>query len=225
MSLRPERLRTLAPWLGLFVALVAPGLILGARALGWAGEGWLTRILFLEIGLWTLVLILLLVIHRGEGRDLRSIGVGRPGWASLGWGVGAAVLVVAVTLAIAALLGLAPPSARQLESTGAIPLWLRLFMLVTAAGAEEILCRGYPITRLRELTGSRLLAAGLPLAVFLLYHFPFQGPGHILFVAVLGTVLTAAFLLRGDLWSNIVAHLALDTPFILLPLVTSRLAT
>ena len=211
--------------MGLLVALVGPGLILGARALGWAGSDTVTHILFLEIGLWTLVLILVAVIYRGERRDLGSIGLGRPRWTSLAWGVALAAMVVVITMGAATVLGLAPPSERQLVGAGALPLWLRLFMLLTAAGAEEVLCRGYPITRLQELTGSRVLAAGVPLAVFILYHLPFQGPGHVLFVTVLGAVLTVAFLLRRDLWSNIVAHLALDTPFILLPLLTSRLAT
>lgn len=212
-------------WLGLALALVAPGLLLGARALGWVGDQVLVRILFLEIGLWALVGLLFVLIYRGEGRDARSIGLGRPTWASLGWGWAAAALTVAVCFVGASVLRLEPPSARELGGVGALPLWVRILILVTAAGTEEILCRGYPIPRLQELTGSRPLAASLPLAVFVLYHLPFSAAGHAMFVVVFGAVATGLFLLRRDLWSNIAAHLFVDAPFLLAPMLTGKLAS
>ena len=97
-----------ASWVGLVICLVAPGLILWSRSLGFFGKNAALRILGPEVGFWVVVLLVVCVIYRGEGRDINSIGLGKLRFSSIIWGGVAAVLVMGISFAGAKLLGLQP---------------------------------------------------------------------------------------------------------------------
>ena len=62
--------------------------------------------------------------------------------------------------------------------------------------------------------------AVVPFAVFVTLHAPSWGVAHLLFVSMAAVAFTIAFMWRGDLWTNIVGHLAVDAvPLIVLPLM------
>lgn len=211
-------------WLGLLLALGGPIAVVSlqhsplislptvqTRAIGWAG-------------LWAVVLVLLALVARVEKRPLASIGLKRfTGWSLL-WGVLAGVLaIVAFPLCGVILMAVGIKSQIAASSMSALmtmPLWARLATLATAGFCEEVLYRGYPIRRLREITGSRIVAVVLPGAIFVALHAPSWGAAHLLYVSVVTVIMTVLFLWRGDLWSNIIAHLVTDgVPLILMPML------
>nr|WP_255500647.1 CPBP family intramembrane glutamic endopeptidase [Caulobacter sp. 17J80-11] len=100
-----------------------------------------------------------------------------------------------------------------------MPFWARAVTVLVAAVCEEVLFRGYAVTRVRGLTGSPVLAFLIPAAAFTALHLPGWGPAHLLFVAPGAALLTLWFQWRRDLWGNILAHFLVDAiPFLIAPL-------
>src|SRR5262249_17048409 len=139
----------------------------------------------------------------------RSIGLVRPTWRSLAWGVGGAVVTVAGAaffyLVIVPALGLSAAE-KQMGEVMALPLWFLLGLVTRAAVFEELCYRGFAIERLAELSGRRWLAALASLALFTFAHLAFWGWTHLIIAGYGGLVLTALYLLRCDLASNMLAH-------------------
>ena len=220
----PARRHTLWLWFGVLLALGGPSILVIWRKLYPRPEFLQQR----EIGFlvfWGLVAAVLGIVVFIERKPLASIGLGRFTWGSLLWGLGvgiAAILLYPACAALAKVLNLPDQSASTtaLASVAALPLAVRLLSLLTAGVTEEILFRGYPIRKLRDLTGSRIVAVVIPWAVFTVLHTPSWGLSHLLFVGATAALFTVVFLWRGDLWTNIIAHLVTDTvPLILLPLL------
>jgi membrane protease YdiL (CAAX protease family) len=92
----------------------------------------------------------------------------------------------------------------------AMPIWLQLFVALSAGFTEETLFRGYAIERVAELTGSRWLGAIIPVLVFGAVHAPFWGIGHAVVAGASGLWLTLIYLKTRNLWTAIVAHALLD---------------
>jgi membrane protease YdiL (CAAX protease family) len=200
------------------VGLLHSGLLdldlLHMRATGW-------------VWLWGLSLLLFALVRFGERRPLASIGLGRLRVWSIVWGLLAGVAAILAFPLCAIALKLidvqSQAAASGVAALGTLPLWARLLTLLTAGVCEEVLYRGYPITRLEELTGSRLLAVLVPAVVFVVIHAPSWGVAHLLYVSVVTMVMTVLFLWRGDLWSNIIAHLVTDAvPLVLMPFLMAH---
>jgi len=86
-------------------------------------------------------------------------------------------------------------------------------MVAVATGGvvEEVLFRGYAITRLEAITGSQIFAAAVSVCVFALAHCPLWGPGPVVTFVLSGGFLAAWFVWRRDLAANIVAHVIVDS--------------
>ena len=82
--------------------------------------------------------------------------------------------------------------------------------MVRAGVSEEVLFRGYPIERLQELTGSKLLALGLPWLVFTLAHAGSWGWTHVIVAGFGGGMLTWLFAWRRNLWVSMFVHCLID---------------
>lgn len=162
---------------------------------------------------WTLTLLLLAYVHFVERRPMSSVGLHRPGWKTVLFGlVGAFVMVAgmaAIYMVIFPALGLSmnEATAVALRST---PLWFRVVLILRAAVFEEILYRGFMIERLTELTRGRWLAALISVAAFTLGHLVGWGWPHLMIAGFGGIVLTALYLFRRDLVSNMTAHFLTD---------------
>lgn len=162
---------------------------------------------------WMLSLILLAYVTGVERRPLRSIGLVRPSWRSLFWGVAGGVLMLAggvlfFTVLVPAL-GL-PEKQDALQQLTDQPLWFRLLIVARAATFEELTYRGFTIERLSELTGQRWLAALLSLAIFTFAHLSYWGWTHLIFVAYAASILTGLYLWRRDLSACMIAHFLTD---------------
>jgi uncharacterized protein len=86
----------------------------------------------------------------------------------------------------------------------------RLLLVLRAAVYEEVVYRGYLIERLSELTGKRMLAAVISWALFTLAHWSGWGAAQLLVAGFAGAILTALYLWRRDLASNMLAHFITD---------------
>ncbi len=208
-------------WLGLLVALGGPSLAVAAKHAGYFGSQVIGGDIWNWFVLWGLALVTMLILVAGERQPLSAIGFRRFGWTSVGFGVGLGVAVIMLFPVAGAILKTfnianSPPALTQVM---ALPLWLRVGTLLTAGFTEEILFRGYTISRLKAATGSTAIAALIPFAVFVVLHLPSWGAAHLLFVSLAAVMFTGAFLWRGDLWANIIAHLVVDSvPLLILPL-------
>ncbi len=182
-----------------------------------AGSG-LASVFVAQSSLWVVLAAALACHLYGDRLPLSAVGLVRPRLRSilLGLGVGASVYVglyaIAFVLWKNGLFEAKAPASQILQW----PLWLRLFMLITAGVAEEALYRGFAIERLTALTGRRWLAALIALAAFVAAHVPFWGLGAIATPIVGGGFFTLVYLWRRDLVACMVAHLAVDSVGLLL---------
>jgi uncharacterized protein len=207
--------RRIASIVGLIFALVIPA------ALSASGPGELPSdanitgaVLFNEALMWSLTLIVFAVVLFGERRRLSSIGLGLPDWPAIRTGILMTVLLLVLAMGAGAIVqavgGLSQNGGTQTGLVLGLPIWLQLFVALSAGVTEEVLFRGYAIERMTELTGSRWLGAIVPIVVFGALHAPFWGIGHAIVAGMSGLWLTLIYLWRRNLWTNITAHALLD---------------
>lgn len=170
-----------------------------------------TQVLY-QLALWALFAFIVAIVVFWEKQSLKSIGLGRLSWTSLGLGLGCTTLMIAVNSVAVPYLtksGIIDLS-KGFSIVASWPLWLRIFAAITAGVVEEALFRGYAIERLVLFTRSYAWAGATSLIIFATVHLPFWGLG-ILFNAFFGgAVSTLLYLWRRDLWACIIAHSTLD---------------
>jgi membrane protease YdiL (CAAX protease family) len=180
-----------------------------------------TSVVLRELVLFGFAGALLLVVRRGEKLGWSSVGLQRPALA----GTALWVLITLVLAILAIALAFVPinlfdwPIGKQgRHSFDVLPVWVVILVITRAGFIEELFYRGYLIERLEALTGNRMLAAGLPLAVFAACHYG-QGWAGILIALLTGTVLTWVYIRKRNLWITIITHFLGDfIPNIILPL-------
>jgi membrane protease YdiL (CAAX protease family) len=196
--------------IGLVVALVGlPTITLVWRLLVPDPHG-AGSIVLREISILVMVGLLLWLVVAGEKQPLSSIGIGpTPLWRSLAWGLACAALMVigiGVAIGVMQLLDLhQDPSGARIAPS----LWVATLVVIRAGIAEEICYRGYAMTRIESLTGSRWIAAAIPLGLFAAFHFRLGAAG-MLIALILGAILTGFFMWRRNLIANMFAHFLID---------------
>ena len=188
--------------------------LLVSPAVRLVGDSSSVGIRFLEqVALWLLCGGVIGIVVFWEKRSLDSLWVRPFEWASLVWAgvlvVGTIVLIFPATEWIRSRVGLAGYAA-GMETALVDPMWLRVFAVLTAGVVEEVLFRGYAVTRLARLTGSVTWAVVLSSAVFAALHLPVWGGGPSLAFFVGGLATTTFFVRRRDLLAMIIAHVAID---------------
>jgi membrane protease YdiL (CAAX protease family) len=166
-----------------------------------------------QLALWVLLAAVLLIVRFWERQPFSSLWVRTITWQSLGWAAGLAVVHVLVlfpaTEAVRTALGL-DGYAGGMQRAIAMPVWMRTFAVVTAGIVEEVLFRGYAVTRLIQLLRHPVSAAIISSAAFAVLHLPMWGPGPTLSFFLGSLAMTAFFIWRRDLWTMILAHTAID---------------
>jgi membrane protease YdiL (CAAX protease family) len=150
--------------------------------------------------------LLLWLVKRGEGLSLRSVGLGTsPLWKSVLWGLVtcASCLAVAVGLALLTHYG---QGASYLDK---LPVSVVTMIVLRAGIVEEVFYRGFAIDRLQAVGLSRTASVVLPLMIFSLAHWT-GGWANILIAFAAGAILTAFYLWRKDLVSNMIGHFLVD---------------
>lgn len=166
-----------------------------------------------EVVFWASTAAIVLFVLFIERRPLTSIGLRRPTWKSVAFGVGAGLIVTAVIAMIYLViypLAHVPVDIGKGTRTAALPYWLNLAIVVRAAVFEETYYRGFAIERITELTGRRWLAAAISLVAFTFAHLSSWAWMHLLVAGAGGVVLTALYLLRRDLVCCMIAHFVTD---------------
>jgi len=173
-----------------------------------------------ELAILALVALLLWIVRNGERLPLSSIGIRRqPIGPAILWTLAtmigfAAALFFCIGLLLPAL-GLSYGS----QGGPAVSLAVTTLVVMRAGIAEEIFYRGYAIERIETLTGSRAIAAVVPLVMFAGFHYS-QGIAGVLIAFFVGAAATAIYLWRRNLVILIAAHFTLDfVPNVLIPLV------
>ncbi|WP_051068806.1 CPBP family intramembrane glutamic endopeptidase [Cesiribacter andamanensis] len=180
--------------------------------------------LTVELYFWGTALVVLLFVKKGEQLGFSSIGLPPFKYTYLVWGVGlgTVLLILFPILNLGVVkLGL-EVSSDKAAVLAEMPVYMLFFLALRAGVTEEILYRAYPIERLLTLTGSRWIAALLPLTVFILAHMGW-GLGHLVFVTIAGALLTAMYMWKRNLWINMIGHFLVDfITFMLIPLLLQQ---
>lgn len=175
------------------------------------GDG-LSALTLRELLFWLMAALLVLHVRCIERRPLQSVGLRKPQWKSLAWGVGGAAAMVAgmafIYLVVFPAMNVTEES--QLGEMQTLPLWFRVALITRAAVFEELYYRGFAIERITELTGNRWLAALISLLLFTAAHLDYWGWAHLLVAGFGGLVLTVLYLLRRDLGAAMLAHWLTD---------------
>jgi len=209
-----------APWqyAGLCIALLGIPLVV-------ALSGWLApvrtpgSVLARELSIFLLAVVLLWIVHRGERLAFASIGMAPQRVPAMaGW---TALSLLGLGIAIVAGMGLIQALGLRFGGSSATPLptWATLLVVLRAGVVEEIFYRGFAMSRIETISGSRMLAFALPLLAFAGFHWK-QGPGGVVLALLMGAVLAAVFQRTRRLWPCILAHLLVDlVPNVLIPLL------
>jgi membrane protease YdiL (CAAX protease family) len=163
------------------------------------------------------VAVVLVVLHV-ERRPLSSIGLRRPDWRTVVFGLllglGTVWVLPWVTSWVLPWLtrpffdSLHDPRVdSEVRELSLLPVWFRVFIGATSGFVEETLYRGYAVERLATLTSRRWLGALLAVIAFALAHVPMWGWGFALTADLpFGIVMTLSYLWRRDLLANGLAH-------------------
>lgn len=171
-----------------------------------------------EIVWLALAAFLLFWITRVERLPLSSIGLIKPSWGTLGWGLAATFALITTVMLTFAVIAPALDLKQNMTATRAIvevPLWLLITTPIVAGVTEEIVYRGYAIERLAFLTGRRWVAGLIAGTAFLAVHAAWGG-AQLILVAFATVIFVGLYLWRRDLPCVIFAHVLADlTGFIL----------
>lgn len=166
-----------------------------------------------ELVFWFYTAVLLLFVRFVEREPLSVIGLRRPTWKTLVFGLlGGAVM----TAAIAGVYIFVYPLIHAVPDVGSgsplppTPMFLQVAIVVRAAVFEEVFYRGFAIEHLTVLTRSRWIAAAISFIAFTAAHLSSWAAPHLLVAGAGGIVLTALYLWRRDLPSNMIAHFITD---------------
>ncbi|QUL37451.1 CPBP family intramembrane glutamic endopeptidase [Erythrobacter sp. JK5] len=209
--------------IALSVALFSPiVLIFALRASGKTTLSWSARVPFWFFGL---VCFLLIATQLGTAEAWLAIGLRPITLSTLLFAAGTTIcLIVAAGLlsVFQRLLKLPLGDRENFAEIATTSLSFRIFIVLTAGVMEELLYRGVGIGVGAEVFGNSISAAALSTTAFVLAHFRWR-KAHLLQVAMAGTVLSLTFLMTGDLWSCIFAHLLVDgIGFLLMPVLVAR---
>ena len=210
---------------GLFVALVLP-FVLTRLFGGQSKELWSSSHAIVTIVQeWAVALILLGIVFFWERRTLASIGITRMTWRDVlgglaGFVVGALSFIFTTPFIMALGLGTTSTGIGQLAQTS---IALRIAVVITAGITEEIISRGYPIERIREMTGQIAWGAGIAYIALVLLRIPFWGLGGTIQIGIWSLIVTLLYVWRRNLPACMLMHILNDAyAFILLPAVFTQ---
>ncbi len=170
-----------------------------------------TFIVIRELTVFVLMLILFLIITKGERLGLSSIGIHNQSWLkSILWGVAGYLVCMALALTsigILAHLGFAevPTLSRYKE----VSVSVLVLMFLRAGIVEGVFFRGFLIERLQIISSNKIIYFILPTLYFGFLHYT-GGIRGVVVAFVIGLVLGLIYLKTKDLKACIIAHFLVD---------------
>jgi membrane protease YdiL (CAAX protease family) len=170
-----------------------------------------SQVISKELIILSLVGALMILIVKGEKRNLDSIGLNFSNWSkSILLMLGIMVCSIAALLVgvlISQQLGWSFGESKAFDS---LSLWTITLVTIRAGVAEEVFMRGYLLERLTTISGSKWIAGALSVIPFALFHYSGQGWAGVLVSFNGGLVLTIFYFWKRDLKANIIAHFLID---------------
>ena len=165
---------------------------------------------------WSVTAVLCVLAFGVQRWRPSDFGLRGLGWRDILASLGGVILAFMLS-GIASRLVHMPSSLSDVSKVAAVPVGLRIALVVTAAVCEEFGFRGFGIEELTLLIGNRWLAGLLSLVLFTLGHIGLYGFSAALIVpGVIGAVLTVLYLWRRNLPACMLMHAIIDGVFLLL---------
>ena len=196
---------------------LAATLILALLPIGrWIAPGdSIQALLCREAFWWIFAAVVLIWLAFVERLPLTSIGFRWPTWKTFLFALAGAAAVLFVMILHMGLI----VRVFHLDTTTVLaqqrmilskPYWFRVVLVLRAAVVEEVVFRGYMIEKVRQLTGSGLLAVAVSVLTFTWAHYAGWGAVQLIPVFGAGTALALLYVWRRDLPSNMLAHFLTD---------------
>ena len=168
-----------------------------------------------NIGLkWLVAAGLCVIAFRAQRRPPSEFGIRGVRWRDVLAAI-AGVIIGFVLSGVANRTVAMPLSVDDLQEIAAVPVSLRIALILTAGICEEFIYRGFAIEELTFLTGKRWLSAALAWAFFTAGHAHLYELSTALIVpGTLGAVLTVLYLWRRNLASCALMHTIVDAMFL-----------
>jgi membrane protease YdiL (CAAX protease family) len=164
---------------------------------------------------WLVVSVLCTIAFAVQRWGPSKLGIRWLGWSDV-LACLAGVIVAFVISGAASRFVVMPASLSDLQKLAAVPLGLRIVVVLTAAICEEFIYRGFGIEELAYLTGRRWLAGLLSLILFTVSHAGLYGISAALIIpGLVGAVLTGLYLWRRNLLSCMLMHAIMDGIFVI----------
>ena len=172
-----------ALFIGLGVAWIGTALLISPSAERLFGNPSNLPMAFAGLGLlWAIAAAVVAIVFFWERRPLASLWLQPFRWQSIAWGFALVAVHYAVIFPVSEWVrhaaGLSGFS-QGMESVMQFPMSYRITAFISAGVVEELLFRGYTITRLTMLTGNVWLAGALALGGFAALHVPYLSLIHI----------------------------------------------
>jgi membrane protease YdiL (CAAX protease family) len=165
---------------------------------------------------WLVVLALCAIAFGIQRRKPGELGVRPLGWRDALAAMGAFVLALILSGAASRFVTM-PSSVSDLNKLAAVPLGVRVVVVLTAAICEEFMYRGFGIEQLASLLGNRWLGGLLSLVLFTVSHAGLYGWSAALVIpGIVGAVVTGLYLWRRNLPACMLMHAIIDGMFLLL---------
>ena len=163
--------------------------------------------------LWLIAAAVLAIVIFWEKKPIASLWLQPFRWQSIAWGLALVALHYAVifpfTEWVRHTTGL-PGFEQGMDRVMRFPVSYRITAFLTAGVVEELLFRGYTITRLTMLTRNVWVAGVLALVGFAFLHAPYWGRGFVVISLIGGVVTTTFFIWKKDLLAMMVFHACTD---------------
>ena len=167
-----------------------------------------------ELGWWLAAALIILFVTQVEKRPLSSIGLKAPAPGSLGVAAIAfsvAVFLVGIFSIASQFLGVDFTSTQEnLQGSSSAPFWVILLSLTRAGIVEELLFRGFFLSRSVEAGAPHWAALLLSTGLFVAPHFLFWGGAHLIIVVAAGLAFGTVFLWKRDLAACVLAHIGFN---------------
>ncbi len=166
----------------------------------WAGS-------LLLIGESGCIIYVTLYLVRRSGQSWGDFGLARPGAEDLLVGLALLILAEGVwRLQVGlGLVGSASDGVDFPTPRTRLDYWLMTIKFAIAGLSEEVVCRGYLVTRLGTLLRSRGLGMVVSAGAFASYHL-YQGPSGLLYTFLFGLAYGGAFLAWKRVWPFAIGH-------------------
>jgi len=167
-----------------------------------------------EIGWWLIGVLLVAYIVVIERKNLSSVGIrnfSRSTFSTAAIGFLLALLGVAGFGLITQITGLNPSgTVEQLNKTATTPWWELFFFFLRVGVIEELIFRGFVISRAIDLGASRGLALFISTVLFILPHALFWPGPHLILVTFSSLAFGIIFIWKRDLLACVLAHIGFN---------------